>query len=535
MNANQQSVMTKTQRREQRLQALFDSCEQQMLQQLIGPFGLTPAMFEDKTGGNVTTVHNFKQGITATADDQSKFEQLQDKKDSNFDRKNYDYDKELPKKRKELFKKDGDIESAYTGKKLTKDGQTHLDHVVAAKTIEMDDSANLFMTAEQRVAMANQDANLVACESSINQSMQDKDKREWANQPRKKDNGKTNAESFDIDQQKFDNTVKAAERAVKSDILMAQIKKQGAELAVSGVKEAGRNALRQALGVLRYEFVNGAFIEIKQLITTPDDGSLVERMIDALKRVAQRVMSKWRDARDALVSGGLQGFISNLLTFIINSVVTTSAKVVTIIREGMKGLWQAIKLLLNPPKDMPLSEVCRQVTKILAGVVTLGLGMMFEESIKAFISSVVILAPLADLLAPVISGILTGVATALIIYSIDRCFDWWSETGTELLQGQQAHLEQMHHSIHHMANWIELQFACSTSYRAISDGYLAITADLDDALATSQQIVDMNSAATARRAVTINELSSAVTQYKENQQTINAFFDTLSQDNNHGR
>lgn len=80
MNANQQSVMTKTQRREQRLQALFDSCEQQMLQQLIGPFGLTPAMFEDKTGGNVTTVHNFKQGITATADDQSKFEQLQDKK-----------------------------------------------------------------------------------------------------------------------------------------------------------------------------------------------------------------------------------------------------------------------------------------------------------------------------------------------------------------------------------------------------------------------------------------------------------------------
>lgn len=59
------TAQTKSQLREQRLQELLNSCQQQVLQQVIGPFGLTPAMFEDKAGGNVTTQHNADQGIFA--------------------------------------------------------------------------------------------------------------------------------------------------------------------------------------------------------------------------------------------------------------------------------------------------------------------------------------------------------------------------------------------------------------------------------------------------------------------------------------
>ena len=53
--------MTLTQMREQRLQKLFSDCQQQVIGQIIGPFGLSTAMFEDKNGGNVTTLHNFSQ------------------------------------------------------------------------------------------------------------------------------------------------------------------------------------------------------------------------------------------------------------------------------------------------------------------------------------------------------------------------------------------------------------------------------------------------------------------------------------------
>ena len=50
-----------TDQREQRLQKLFDDCQKQVLSQIIGPFGLSTAMFEDKNGGNVTTLHNFER------------------------------------------------------------------------------------------------------------------------------------------------------------------------------------------------------------------------------------------------------------------------------------------------------------------------------------------------------------------------------------------------------------------------------------------------------------------------------------------
>ncbi|WP_270285457.1 hypothetical protein [Enterobacter kobei] len=47
--------------KQQRLQKLFHDCQQQVLSQIIGPFGLSTAMFEDRNGGNVTTMHNFER------------------------------------------------------------------------------------------------------------------------------------------------------------------------------------------------------------------------------------------------------------------------------------------------------------------------------------------------------------------------------------------------------------------------------------------------------------------------------------------
>ena len=47
--------------KQQRLNKLFDDCQQQVISQIIGPFGLSTAMFEDRNGGNVTTLHNFKR------------------------------------------------------------------------------------------------------------------------------------------------------------------------------------------------------------------------------------------------------------------------------------------------------------------------------------------------------------------------------------------------------------------------------------------------------------------------------------------
>jgi hypothetical protein len=476
--------LNKTEMKEKRMQDLLDSCQSQVLQQVIGPFGLTGAMFDDKDGGNVTTTKNFEKGVTATKQDQQRFEQWQDSNNGGYDRKAYDA--ELPAKRKEMFKSDEPIVSQYTGKDLTKDGQTHLDHVVAAKTIETNSQANLFMSQDERVAMANQDANLVAAEGNINQSMQDKDKPEWAKAQRKADKGKTNAESFGVDETLLGKTDKKAKEAVEADILKAQIQKQGAELLSTGAKEAGKMAMRQAFGVLIYEFVNGVFIETKHLFNKLKDENLIDELIAAIKRVAKRVMAKFKDAGKAGLGGGIQGFFSNLLTFLINNIVKTSAKVVTIIRESMKSIWQAIKFITNPPKNLSALEVTREVTKILTVAVATGLGMFFEEALQTFIMSIPILAPIAGIVAPAIAAILTGVATALLVYGLDRFFDWLSDNGTQLLEAFENNLEVMKGNIDKMALWIDDQFNQSQGYVQIAAGYGHIQQEFSVAVEAKQ-------------------------------------------------
>jgi len=476
-----QSGNTRPALREQRLQELLESCQSHILQQLIGPFGLNSTMFTDSDGGNVTTTHNFEKGVVATDSDKARYEAWSETNSGGYNRK--PYDKELSGKRKDMFMKDEPVISAYTGNELKRDGTTHLDHVVSANRIETDSRNNLFMTQAQRVAMANDPKNLVAAESNINQSMQEMEKNEWADKVRKNNKGQglSNTEYFGIDREKLAQTASTAEAHVKKDVLIAQVKKQGAELAKTGAQQAIRSALRQALGIALHTLVNHTFIELKRLFNDPDKSNLIDRLTAALKRVVNQVLSKLRAMWDAAVNGLLQGFISNLLTFLINNFITTAAKVVSVIREGMAGLWKAVKMLINPPPGQTGIETARAVTKILAGVVTTSLGLMFEEAIKGFLSGIPLLLPMVGILSPAITAILTGIVSSLVVYGLDRFFDWLSQTGTERLKAMEVGLDAGKENMGKMAQWLELQFQNSASYRMIGADYQLIESHLKSA------------------------------------------------------
>jgi hypothetical protein len=194
--------------------------------------------------------------------------------------------------------------------------------------------------------------------------------------------------------------------------------------------------------------------------------------------VAERIEKKLRHIFDSIISGGIQGFISNFLTYLINCFVTTSAKIVTIIREGMTGLWKAISLLIRPPEGMTRAEAVREATKIIAAVVTTGLGMFFEKSVEAFILSVPLLAPLAGVIAPAVTAILTGIMTALVVFGIDRFFDWLNETGTEMITAQEKSLEASVGLFEPMAQMLQAQFDSSKKYQVCIVQYSKIEADL---------------------------------------------------------
>lgn len=463
--------------RDERLEQLMESCQQEVLRQIIGPFGLTPSMFDDKDGGNVTTQHNAEKGIFA-------------KESEEFERTDYDYAAAKREKMRESVQ-NGSMNSqefvdTYTGRiEQTKrtDGNgklvmnAELDHLIPVKDIH--GQGGWMKDKEGRTKLSSTKDNLHYTTHKTNRSKSDKAPEVAL------------SEENCFDKERIAPLVDKAKEAIEKELPsnLERLKYHGNDLAKEGAKEFGKNALCRAMGVVLHEFVNGSFAEIRVLLKDRhDEQSLIDRLIESLKRVMNRVINKLKSALEAALQGGVQGFISNLLTFLINNLVTTSKKIVTVIRESMRSLWNAIKLMANPPEGMSALEITREVTKIIAAVVTTGLGMLMEESVKGFIMSIPVFAPIADVLATALTAIMTGIAGALIVYGIDRLFDWLSSAGTELLAAQEAHAEAQTIVVGRLQIWLNLQFensrlyeACVTEYQQIQESFSVISFQMETA------------------------------------------------------
>lgn len=475
--------------REERLQQLMENCRQEVLRQIIGPFGLTPAMFDDRDGGNVTTQFNAEKGIFA-------------KESEEFRRTDYDYATAKRKKMQESLK-NGSMNSQefvdqYTGAKeptrrMNSNGNqvmnAELDHTIPVKKIH--GQGGWMKDKEGRSKLSSVGDNLNYTTQRTNRSKKDKLPDEFFSE----DNG--------FEKNRIDPIVNKAKEAVEKELPSTydRLRYHGTDLLKEGAKEAGKNALRQALGIVLCEFVNGSFVEIK-LILKERGGkeNLIDRLITSLKRVMDRVINKLKNVLDAVIQGGVQGFVSNLLTFLINNLITTSKKIVAVIREGMQSLWKAIKLMANPPEGISGLEITREVAKIIAVMVTAGIGIMLEESVKGFIMSIPLLVPVADVLAGALTAIMTGIAGALIVYGIDRLFDWLNSTGTDFLNAQEAHADAQVLIVERLQRWLIIQYessrlyeACAVEYRLIQDKLTAISFHMEIATIDAEQIIQARS------------------------------------------
>lgn len=508
--------------RKQRMDELMESCQEEILRQIIGPFGLTPAMFNDKRGGNMTTQHNANQGLFA-------------KDSEELDRdKDYDYSDAKKKKKKESVQQ-GTMTSEtfidqYTGKeeasrRTTKDGKTvanfELDHLIPVK--ELHRKGGWMMDKEGRDGLSSVEENLHYTTHENNR----KKGADSAEKALSEDNG------YDpgIVNPKIDAAKKATDEKLPGTL--DRVKYHSKDAVVTGAKEAGKTALRQAFGILLHEFVSGSFAEVKLIVSNRNNDDLLQQVIESIKRVMKRVALKFRTSLNAAIQGGIQGFLSNLLTFLINNFITTAKKVVTLIRESASGLWEAIKLMISPPEGMTKIEVARKVTKIISATVTLALGMLLEESVKAFLLSSPV-APLADILSPALTAIITGIASALVIYGVDRIFDWLSATGTEMLKTMESNLQASGENIERMAQWLDIQFQTSERYATIGHNYSLVEKSLDEANSSQATTLKLQCESIAGNNHFLENLHATVTEQVDNEQRVSELLNEylINRDNN---
>lgn len=466
INSNGKSQATL---RDERLQQLMESCQQEVLRQIIGPFGLTPAMFDDKDGGDVATVHNAERSVFPDDLHKDHYAMAHEKYDQNIRQKHWDDAGARGERYKEINRtidSGSEALSAATKRPMVK-GEINGDHTVSLKEAHEDKALHLRFSEEERKRILNNKKNMEFIEEPLNKSKGQKSWGECLSNPEFVEKNALTSEDK--------RRLRKKDQDARSYIQREKNKRLTKELLSTGAKEGGKNALRQALGIVLHEFVNGSFVEIKALLKDRrNEEGLIDRLIKSLKRVMNRVIKKLKAVLETAIQGGVQGFISNLLTFLINNFITTSKKIVTILRESMHSLWKAIKMMVKPPDGMSPMEVGREVTKIIAAVVTTGLGLAMEESVKGFILSIPVLAPIADVLAAALTAIMTGITGALVVYGIDRLFDWLSSTGTELLAAQEENSDAQMLIVDRLQAWLSLQYEHSRSYAICAAEYQQI-------------------------------------------------------------
>ncbi|WP_066164278.1 hypothetical protein [Aliarcobacter cryaerophilus] len=445
-----------------RFDKLIIDCKKEVINSIVTPFGLGKVVAAyDKAGGNVTTLHNFEQGVTATDDDMSRYSEWKDS-NKNYNRK--PYDKAIVKdkngkilngdfnknKKKTIF---NDMQSGqkvvdgYTEKELgTKQGtnidkntEIDLEHITSAKEIETDSKNHLFARGSSkesrqndRVKVATNDSNLTLINGGMNSSKNDNDLMKWANSPISKQHAKevgnpnmTNAEYYELNPNLIEKEYNKSKEFIKKEQLVKQIEKQSKEVAITGLNEGAKMGLQQALGLVIVEFFTAVFDEVIDIYKNGysanfDDDSFLNVLKERLKRIGIRIKDKWKDVAIAFRDGFISGFISNLVTTFINVFVTTGKRVVRMIREGFFSLFKAVKILLFPPEGLTYAEALHEAKKILATGVIVGLGVIIEQYIDGLIKASVVLEPLSDIITTVFMGAITGISVTMAVYYIDK-------------------------------------------------------------------------------------------------------------------
>ncbi len=406
-----------------------------VIDSVLGPFGLSRAMFADKDGGSITTVHNFEEALAEGKEhlvaprDAERLQSLKQTRAEKIDRspgskqngvepgKHRAYDDAL-NDAMPLNSATPGTKDAYTGREMNTPSR---DHVVPVSEIERSAKGQLAQTFEERVQTATLPENLVWTEKSLNSSKQDSDLLLWATAETSPLAG-TNDQRYGIDLDKAQEIYQTSRKAIDRKQNIALLKKQSKEFLIEGGSEAGKLALRQVLGMILKDLASGLIDDVKQLI---HDGfqslkQLAELLQARLLATARTVKEKWADF---LTEGGMAGFtglLSNLITLLINSFVTTAKRIVTIIRESTLAVLRSIKLIAMPPAGMSGGDIAMEVLKLLSGGLVTAATLLLQESVAKAIETIPLLTPFAQDIAGVLVAILGGTMGLLTVLAFDR-------------------------------------------------------------------------------------------------------------------
>lgn len=394
-----------------------------IINSLVTTFGLDGILFSDKDGGNVQTMHNAENRIYAD----STFEERGERK---YDRNDYATASYMNKRRKADFQETDTLIDGYTDKELSKDGTSHLEHIVSAKESHDNTDMRILLTKEQMSETINNDTNTLYTNASLNMSKNSSTMDEWANRTNRKDSTKTNAEFYDLNLEKAHEADAKARKYVTSEVATAKFKHYSKSMAKDSLKQGSLMAIRQALGIVFTEVAIIVVEETPELIKSMKEKFSMKvffsRIGSIVKRAFKQVCEKKRDIMDSIKSGFTSGIFASLTETIINMFMTTAKNIIRLIRQSMVSITQAVKILFFEKEQLSPGERFIAASKVLLVGASTVLGTLIDQHLTETLTGMgigaipVIGSLLVDITSTFAGILLTGLLSVSFVYYIDH-------------------------------------------------------------------------------------------------------------------
>lgn len=424
---------------------IISEYEKVVVKSIITSFGLDFLLFNDRRGGDVDTIHTARDGnVTDYANK---------KNQSDYDNHG-EYDKKMSGKyhSSELYKtknakvseakKNGNLDDAYTGKRVKRNADMDLDHEISAK--EIHDDPGRILAELDGIELANADSNLNPTDRSINRSMGkktitefidylEKTKDERANKinelrnksnlsdkERKELNKLEKLDEIDINKLKKADKKARAEYEGKINSYYTS-KKFMKDVANASLKSGAKLGLRQALGTIFMELWITIREDMPRVIEQLKDnfelGKLFNELGEILKKAFERIKIKYKEIISSFKDGAIAGILSTISATIINIFFTTAKFIGRILRTSWASIVEAIKIIVLNPDNLGYGDQIKAVTKIVSTCIAVICGSLIEEAIT---NAIPVIPIVSEVLPTFIGTMVTGIMSVSFIYFIDN-------------------------------------------------------------------------------------------------------------------
>ncbi len=507
--------------------SLIKQCGDSAINAVVSNFGLAAAVITNKDGGNVDTTHNarqvdklqaqakqeYKDQLKAAKTDHERqvikdqFEAKMNKAEgllSNEANAKYaakekynpdeiHQDSRYKARNKELNeqKAQGKAMDYMTDKPIDRNAKTDSDHIYPGKKIHEDRSRVL---ADVGVAeLANVPSNIELTDSSYNRSKQDKsidemlqhrDKRlNELEQAREKRGHLTQSEEKEFQKllkqkeindeavrKRYNEEKKRIKKTIdKRYYTSLKPYKQGLK---TGAEDGAKMVAYTALGLVLKEFLIELFNGLKTILKDFGNKSfrdIYHEFKTRINNVWEKLKVKFKDILASSLEAGILAFFSNFIVFLCNIVFTTLKRLVRIIRAGFNSLYQAVKFIINPPKNVSKEDVLYEASKIFITGLIASITMLSSEAIEKFLYAVpgfgiILNTPLPfsnDTIGSALSLCISAAAGAVLSTIVIYYMDQFRNKGKD----SKIYLQLV------TTSGVAVQYKTAQSYFALLDGY----------------------------------------------------------------